>query len=263
VRRSWLLVALGLAALALAGGVAFERLTREPSEPASVTGAVARFRAEPAIARTLPAPLRGRAPRPGVYVYATRGFEVSHVLGTRRHPYPASTTVVVTATARGCLRTRWDVLATRRDALLACPRGGGAWRLVDESEQHEFAGRVDRRTYACTPASTYLPARLTTAAAWSSRCAIEGTTTADAGTVLGPRTLTLAGRRTRTVLLRTRTRVSGETTGAGTTFTWVLPDSRLIVRRTIANASTTDTIVGDVRYEERATITITRARPRR
>jgi len=57
--------------------------------------------------------------------------------------------------------------------------------------------------------------------------------------------------------------VSGETTGAGTTFTWVMPGTGLTVRRTIANASTTGTIVGDVRYEERATLALTQARPRR
>ena len=81
--------------------------------------------------------------------------------------------------------------------------------------------------------------------------------------MLGPRTVTLDGRLTRTVLLRTSTRVSGETTGVGTTFTWILPRSGLVVRRTIANANSTDTIVGAVRYEERATLALSSARPRR
>jgi hypothetical protein len=81
--------------------------------------------------------------------------------------------------------------------------------------------------------------------------------------VLGPRTLTLAGLRTSTTLLRTSTRVSGDTIGVGTTFTWVLPRTHLIVRRTITNASTTDTIAGAVRYEERATLALSRPRPRR
>ena len=76
------------------------------------------------------------------------------MLGTRRHAYHARTTMTVTATPHGCLRTRWEVLATRHDAVLACPRSDGAWRLVDQSEEHEFAGHVDRRTYVCTPAST-------------------------------------------------------------------------------------------------------------
>jgi hypothetical protein len=57
--------------------------------------------------------------------------------------------------------------------------------------------------------------------------------------------------------------VSGETRGAGTTFTWVLPRSGLVVRRTLANASATATIVGTVRYEERATLALSSARPRR
>jgi len=261
-RRPLVLLALGGVAV-IAGYVVFRVTTRESSEQASVAAAVRRFAALPASARTLPPALRARAPRPGVYVYATHGFEVSHVLGTRRHPYPARTTITVATTAAGCLRTRWDVLATRRDALLACPRGDGSWRLLNQSEAHEFVGHVDRRTYACTAASTWLPARLVAGARWSSRCAIAGTTTADAVAVLGPRTLTLDGRRTRALLLRTTTRVRGETTGVCTTFTWLLPSTGLVVRRTLANASTTGTVVGDVRYEERATLTLTTARPRR
>lgn len=81
--------------------------------------------------------------------------------------------------------------------------------------------------------------------------------------MIGPRTLVLDGARTRTVLLRTTTRISGDTTGVVTTLTWVLPPTRLIARRTLVEASTTDTLVGEVRYEERATLTLTSARPRR
>jgi hypothetical protein len=262
-RRSRLLVLIGLAALALGGYVAYRSLTHESSTPASVAAAVARFRALRPAARTLPPPLRGRAPAPGVYLYDTSGFEVSHVLGTRRHPYPSHTTIAVSITPHGCVRTRWDVLATRWDGALACPRSDGGWRLMSQSEEHQFAGHVDRRTYVCSPSSTYRPAHLAGGARWTSRCTIGGTTTADASTVLGPRTLTLAGGRTRTLLVRTTTRVSGDTTGAGTSFTWVLPGTGLVVRRTIANASTTGTIVGDVRYEERAALSLTQPRPRR
>lgn len=263
MRRAWLLIPFGLAALALAGYAIFRLATRESSEPASVTAAVRHFAALPASARTRPAAWHGTAPQPGVYVYATRGFEVSHVLGTRRHAYPTRTTIAVTATASGCLRMRWDALATRHDAILACPHGDGSWRLAEQSEEHEFVGHVDRRTYVCTPASTWRPARLAAGARWSSRCAIAGTATADTSVVVGPRTLTLDGRRTRTLLLRTTTRVSGDTRGAGTIFTWVLPGSGLVVRRTLANASATSTVVGDVRYEEHATLALATARPRR
>jgi hypothetical protein len=263
VRRAWPLAVLGLTALALGAYAVYRALTHESATPASVAEATARFRAQPPSARELPPALRGRAPAAGVYVYATRGFEVSHVLGTRRHAYPLRTTITVTATPRDCVRTRWDVLATRRDGTLACPRSGGRWRLVAQSETHEFAGHLDRRTYLCTPASAFLPGRLAAGARWRSSCAIEGTTTADDGVVLGPRTLMLGGRRTRTALLRTTTRVRGDTVGSGTTLTWVLPRTRLVVRRTIANASRTATIVGAVAYEERATLALSSPRPRR
>lgn len=263
MRRSRIALAVFLPAVAVVAYGAVRLATRESSEPASVGAALARFRALPPVARTLPANLRGRAPQPGVYVFATHGFEVSHVLGTRRHPYPERTTITVSVTARGCLRTRWDVLATRHDATLSCPRSDTVPRLIDQSEEHEFAGHVDRRAYVCTRSSTAGPAHLTAGMHWHSRCAIDGTTTIDDGTVIGPRTLMLDGVRTHTVLLRTTTRVSGDTTGAGMTFTWVVPSTRLIVRRTIRNMNTTQTLVGDVRYEERATLALTTAQPRR
>lgn len=264
-RRLWLGALLPL--LVAGGGyAAFRVATRESSEPASIGRAVDRFRAQPPAARALPPALRGRAPAPGVYVYATRGFEVTHVLGTRRHPYPPQTTIAVTAApGRRCLQVRWDVLATRWDAVVTCARGGAArgWRLLTQSEGHEFVGHVDRRTYRCPPASTTLPASLAPGATWSSTCTIEGTVTADRGVVVGARTVRVAGTPVETVLLRVRTRVSGDTVGAGTTSSWVLPRSGLLVRRTIANASTTQTIVGGVRYEERATLALTSLRPRR
>lgn len=253
-------MAAGAGVLVLATFVAVRIATRESSQRASVREAVERFRALPAAARRA---VRG-APAPGVYVYATRGSEVSRVLGTRRHAYPARTTITVSAVAPGCVRTRWDALATRWDTDVACMQADGGWRLASRSEEHEFAGHVDRRTYRCTPASTARPADLRTGASWTSRCAIDGTTTTDSTTVVGPRTLTLEGdRRVRTRLLRTHTRIGGDTTGTGTTLTWVLPDTRLVVRRLVANASTTGTIVGDVEYEERYALTLSSPRPLR
>jgi hypothetical protein len=169
----------------------------------------------------------------------------------------------VTTRGASCLHSRWDVLQTRFDAVTACRRADGGWRLVSQSESHEFAGHLDRRSYRCTPTSTWRPAHLRTGTTWSSRCAIEGTTTADSSTVLGPRTITVAQHPVATVLLTTRTRVSGDTTGTGTTRTWVVPATGLTIRRTTANVSATDTIVGAVAYEERATLQLTSLRPRR
>jgi hypothetical protein len=257
-----LVVAAVLIVGSVAGFLAF-RATRESSEPASVTAAVARFRALPPSARTLPPALLGRAPLPGVYRYATSGHEVSHVLGTRRHEYPRRTNVSVAVTAHGCMRTRWDVLETRSDATLACPRTDGSWRLVTQSERHRFAGHLDERTYVCTTDSTFLPASLDIGTSWRSHCTTGGTTSAETGKVRGPRTLLLRGRRIRTVLLRTRARLRGETIGTVTTLAWVDPRTRLLLLRTVAEHSRTDTLAGDVRYEERATVALTTARPRR
>jgi hypothetical protein len=253
-RPRLLVAALLVALVLLAGGyAAFRAATDEQAEAASIATAVERFRALPPSARELPAALRGHAPQPGVYVYATRGGEVSHVLGTRRHRYPSTTTITVTRSPSGCRRERWDALATRWDATLVC-FDFDLWRLVSHSEEHRFAGHTDRRTYRCTRNS--MPQ--------SSRCTSGGTTATT--TVLstpGRNAVTVEGRPVETVLLLGRTRLRGETTGTVTTRTWSLPGTGLVVRRTIAEDSTTDTLVGAVRYEERATLTLTSLTPRR
>src|SRR5215207_7111375 len=115
-------VAAGMILLvSVAGYALFRTATRETSEPASVMAAVERFRALPASRRRLPPAQRGYFPQPGVYVYATSGFEVSHVLGTRRHTYPSRTTITISEGDGSCRRERWDALATRWDATLVCP----------------------------------------------------------------------------------------------------------------------------------------------
>jgi hypothetical protein len=258
-----MLAVVAVVLLALAAYVAWQLATRESTAPVTIRQALARFRAAGSAAAKLPPALRGHAPTPGVYVYATRGGERTKApLGTRRHTYAARTTITVTASGCG-LRMRWDALATRYDALQACPGPAGGWRLGSTSERHEFFGHDDRRTYRCAAASTYLPALLAPGAQWTTRCAIAGTTTEDADLVLGHRTLTVAGRRVATLLVRTRTRVSGDTVGTGVTLTWLAPRSGLVVRRLVANASTTDTFVGDVEYMEHYTLALTSLRPLR
>lgn len=262
--RLLLVAGLALALLGLALGYgAWQVLRPESAEPATLRDALARFRAGP---QTFPPGLRGHAPAPGVYVYATRGFEEARVLGTRRHVYPSRTTITVAPGGCG-LRTRWDALATRWDALASCPRGdaraGAGWRLASTSEAHRFLGQLDERTYRCTPASTHLPPRLRAGTTWTTLCAIPGTTNAAGWAVLGPRTLHVGGAPVRTVLLRERARTTGETTGTGLTLQWVLPRTGLLVREVVRNESTTGTVAGEVGYTERYTLALTSLTPRR
>lgn len=247
--------------LALLGGGAYAAwrvATQESSTTMSVGEAVGRFRKG---ARELPPALRGRAPLPGAYVYATRGFEEIDAFGGRRHRYPPRTTITVQPGGCG-LRTRWDALATRWDATETCPRGAG-WRLASTSEQHEFAGSRDRRTDRCIAASVALPARRAPGTRWTSRCTFENTVTASAGVVVGRRSLRVGGERVETLLVRVLARVSGDSVGRELTFTWLLPRSGLVVRRVAARESVTGTFLGDVRYIERVTLMLTSLTPRR
>ncbi len=261
--RPRLRVLVPLVLLLLVGGaVAWKLAVREKATPVSVKEAISRFRAQSARARAAAAgALRGRVPEPGTYVYATRGFEEAHALGTRRHHYPARTTVTVLREGCGVVE-RWDPLQTRAEKLELCP-SPGRWRQRSFGDVHRFVGRLDRRTYACTPASTYLPARRSPGTSWTTRCAINGTLRVEHSTVVGERTLAIAGRPVRTLLLRLHLRISGKTKGAGTTSLWVEPRTGLLVRRVTNDASRTNVIITTVPYREHIEMTLVSLRPRR
>lgn len=258
----WLWVAAGVVVAVVAGAVVWKVALHEPAKPVSVSDAILRFRGRGAErAAALPAAIREHAPQPGTYVYATRGGEQSALLGTRRHAYPARTTITVTAGGCGVVE-RWDVLETRSETYDVCP-SAGRWRFRQMGDVHAFFGHADHRTYRCTAGSAFLPASRSRGATWTNRCAIPGTARADRGRVVGRATVAVGGRPVPTTRLDVRTQISGDTRGVTMTRLWVLPVTGLIVRRTVQADNRTDTPIGAVHYRERYDMTLVSLDPRR
>jgi hypothetical protein len=139
VRRAGILAAGVVGVLAIAGiWLAF---FRDTAEPVTVGEAVTSFRTEtetPAAATPIP---------PGVYVYATRGYETTDALTGVTHRYPGRSTITVTAADCG-VNLMWRVLKGRSTEWTFCVTGDG-WELRAQDERHTFFGRTEATTYTC------------------------------------------------------------------------------------------------------------------
>jgi hypothetical protein len=180
-------------------------------------------------------------PEPGVYRYATTGWEELSTPGSRRQ-FPAETTQTVVATECG-YRTLWEPLEERSDELGFCV-DGGTHTLVTVAAYREFYGHASDERFSCAPTARDGATR------WSARC--EGTDTVlhvdtevrDGGSVM------VGGRRVRAQQLLTRSRLEGATTGTRTTRSLVEVSSGLLLRTTVTAELTTRGPLGQVRYRE-------------
>lgn len=244
-------VVLGL--LALARGL----WLRDTATPVSLSEQVRRL-GRGAVGGPTAAAGGPRIPPSGVYVYATRGGERFESLLDASHEYPARTTITVSRGGCGVLM-RWVALEERETTLDLCP-GRGGWGLRRISEAHEFFGQRDERTYECAGGVAFrLRGR------WAYRCVTDSEETVDEfrGRVLGLETLTVAGRRLRTVHVRERDLLAGRTDGAGTSETWYRVSDGLIVKRTVSNRDRTPVPGGTGTYSERYQLRLSSLEPAR
>ena len=107
--------------VALAGLGAWLALFRDTAEPVSVEDAVTSFRTETE-ATSGPLPIS-----PGVYVYATNGYEKTDALTGVTHRYPSRSTITVAAAECGMSLT-WRVLQGRSTEWTFCVTDEG-WDL--------------------------------------------------------------------------------------------------------------------------------------
>lgn len=255
LRRSrllWLLV-LGVAVLLVAAG--WQYFLHDTAETATIRDAVDSFRHAP----TSPA---GRLPTlaPGVYVYATAGFEEIDALGGARHDYPAETTITVTAGGCG-VKLRWVALKERDTTWERCatPRGDV---LRTAFETHRFFGTTEHTDYVCGT-TLERPKGDEPGTSWPLLCKADGRTERGRGRVVARGSLTIGSTRIATVHVRWSATLSGKTTGTSDRDAWLARSNGLPVRMTMASETTTGSVVGDVHYRESVELELTSTTPRR
>ena len=252
--RRWLvggIVAVaGVAAVGLLGAWWF--LLRDVSTPASVSDALAAYRRQ-GDGGSSPIP-------PGVYVYATDGFEQTDALRGVTHTYPRASTITVTGAPCG-VRLRWNVLEGRSTTWTACT-GSGDWSQQSRDELHRFFGVTQRTTYTCT-GTPFRPAGERPGSTFTVSCSTGEAKERGSGRVVGEEMVEVGGTSVPAVHIRTTTTFTGATTGRSTYDFWLARASGLPVRITMVSRTANGSLIGDVHYQERASLRLASLEPRR
>lgn len=196
---------------------------------------------------------------PGVYRYATEGFErVGGPLPGRHRFGPTST---VTVDLSGCeVVERWDAIPERWAEWTYCVTGG-TWRLRSVTDQHEFFGQVESYSYRCSGRAVPRPARIETGFRWTDRCRARGTVAVARGEVVSIGPIAAGGRRVEAVRLRIRTTLSGRARGAYTMESWLRRTDGLLLRRALDSRTLVRSSVGNVPARERYAMRIRSLEP--
>ena len=200
---------------------------------------------------TTAAPVVHSLVAPGVYQYATSGFDRVDALTGARHDYPTITTITVVPYGCG-VRLRWDVAVERWDSWDWCLDGDGL-RQTGWVGYHEFFGTAGRNDYTCDgdPRPLDAPAGTT----WAMTCRMaDRTTTSFAGTVIERTTLPVGGTEIAVLHLRYDVDVVGESTGHQSVEGWYRTIDGLAVREQLIIATKQDTVIGTTNFDETYTI---------
>lgn len=224
--------------------------TSVPTTPADTIDAQTATEVD-APASTTTEPAVGSLPAPGVYQYATTGFDQIDALNGARHEYPAITTITVIPHDCG-VRLRWDVAVERWDTWDWC-LDGDAIRQSGWVGYHEFFGVAGRNDNTCDGDPRPLDAP--TGTTWSMTCRMgDRTTSSFSGTVLDRTTLTVADRPVPVLHLRYDVDVVGESTGSQVVEGWYRTTDGLPVREQLTISTRQSTIIGTTNFDENYTI---------
>jgi hypothetical protein len=253
-RRTLLVSAAVLIAFATAGALVLV-LRRDKTEPATVGANVAKFRTEPQRAA------HRRFPEPGVYVYATDGFEEVDALGGTRHVYPRRSTIAVIGTDCG-MRLRWSVLKGRQTTWEVCASAHG-WLLRSVAEEHTFFSQTEKTLYRCVPAALLRPRGDRPGAAWRTRCVAGKTLESGSASVVGRETVRVGGEPVEAVHLGLHTLLRRDTRGTGERDWWLDRKNGLPLEVVMRNATVDSSAIGHVHYNERVRLVLTSLVPLR
>ncbi len=191
---------------------------------------------------------------PGVYRYATTGFEEIDALAGARHDYPAETFMTIEDGPCGPV-VRWDALEERWIDWEHC---GSALAVTTSQSFHQWFGVPDLETESCgagRPISGAIGSAVTTT------CDAGGEIETYDSEVVALESMEIAGVTLETVHLRRTSELSGESSGSAVVDVWRLIDSPLIVRMEVSRHSSTPSPVGAVNYEEEFTLLLVSSQP--
>ena len=193
------------------------------------------------------APPAFQLPRPGVYRYATIGFEEIDAVVDTRHDYPAETTITVTPDGCG-VRLRWDALRERREEWRLCVTDRGIEIQPDSVQYHEFFDRGEEEPVECER-SVLVAASESGAAVTEQTCFRVDEAWLPLWETVGTETMIVGDSPVEVVHLREQV-VDDDDYWEFTTIDWYLGPTGLPVRIVNVKESNSFTFVGAVVYEE-------------
>jgi hypothetical protein len=195
------------------------------------------------VARPASSAPAGAAPRevvPGVYRYATEGFEEVDALGGARHDYPATSTVTYS-------------------------RSGCGTEVRGTFQRREFFGQSQSQTYAGDFGVLVLPRAPRAGQTWTATCTSEDSTARFAVRVVALEDLEVCGTAVPAVRVRLDAELSGSTRGMSDRELWLARADGLLLQATgttDTDADTdADTAGGKLRYRESYRLACSRSRP--
>lgn len=192
----------------------------------------------------------GDAPgEPGLYRYATVGFETVDALQGSRHDYPSESYMTLQIEECGPV-VRWDALAERWIEWRHC---GPDLGIDATNSYHEWFGIPDLEEEFCSEP------RLVSGAPGEG---VQATCVAGADTeiyeigVVGVEAMVIGDMTVTAVHTRTTSTLSGSSSGTATIETWRLEGTPLILRMDVVRDSVSPSPAGPVAYHEEFTLNL-------
>jgi hypothetical protein len=159
------------------------------------------------------------------------------------------------------MRDRWDALRGRWDARHYCATEQGL-AIRDVTQDHEFYGRADERTFVCDAGALANPRDAKPGSTWTTVCRSDDAVGTTAVKAIGFEDLVVAGAKVKTFHFHSMTTVTGASRATQEYDDWMVPSTGLLVRRMSTNDARTSSPVGTAHYHEHYELWLTSLTPR-
>lgn len=245
--------------LAVAASLIWKALPRDSATRVTVGQALRDFRGE-AGGRGGEAGGRG-FPRPGVYRYATQGGEtLDTAVSSAGHDYGGISTITIEASGCG-VEERWQALAERWTQARLCLGPAGS-RLDSLRDHHQFFGIAQVSDYRCEGSALPPASDLRAGEGWATECNAENSAVSSLTRVLGAAVLTIAGEPVAAIRTRSRSALSGESSGTAMREEWWRRSDGLLLRREVEVEADLN-VLGGGHYSESISLRIRSLEPLR
>ncbi len=255
-----------------AGSAAPTPVASRPAQPNASSAAVPGSRpAAPQSAPTTAPTSQPRAPatpqaraaqsdvEPGVYDYATEGYEQIDV-GGARHDYPTDSAVTYRRGGCGTVDV-WQPLEGRVSTNTLC-RGARGIEPRQSVQRREFYGQSETQDLVCSPGLALVPSRPVPGSTQRGECRSDDTLLRLTVRVIDANPAVVGGTRTQAVHLRVTGTLTGSTRGTTDREEWFTP-AGLLLRVVAISDTDRDTAGGVVNYKESYRLALKSLRPQR